>query len=118
MTLTKEQILAADDLKRIPVDVPEWGGKVYVTELTGAERGQFEMLMVGSDGKAKPIGEYLPIMKAQLVGRTLVNETGERIFTNEEVDALAKKNSQVLERIFKVAEKLNSVLGMEDVAKN
>ena len=35
--LTKEAILAADDLPREKVDVPEWGGEVYVRALTGAQ---------------------------------------------------------------------------------
>ena len=29
--LSKQDILAANDLKRVEVDVPEWGGKVWVT---------------------------------------------------------------------------------------
>jgi len=42
MTLNKEQILRADDLKTEEVDVPEWGGSVRVRVLTGTERDAFE----------------------------------------------------------------------------
>ena len=45
--LNREAILAAEDLPRELVEVPEWGGAVYVRALTGAERDQFEASKIG-----------------------------------------------------------------------
>jgi hypothetical protein len=38
MTLSADAILAADDIVTEAVDCPEWGGKVLVKAMTGAER--------------------------------------------------------------------------------
>jgi hypothetical protein len=42
MTLTRDSILNAKDLKKELVKVPEWGGEVYVRCMTGSERDAFE----------------------------------------------------------------------------
>ena len=38
----RESIIAANDLKRESVEVPEWGVTVYVRTMTGEERDQYE----------------------------------------------------------------------------
>ena len=43
--LTKEQMLAADDIKSERVEVPEWGGDVMVRGLTGTQRDAWEASM-------------------------------------------------------------------------
>ena len=40
--LSKEAILAADDLPREKVNVPEWGGEVLVRTMSGTDRDAFE----------------------------------------------------------------------------
>ena len=52
-TLTKDQIVAAVDIKTEVVEVPEWGGAVAVRELTGLERDAFEQSMVRVDADGK-----------------------------------------------------------------
>ena len=44
--LTRDQILQANDLVTETVEVPEWGGSVFVKSLTGVERDQFEAAIV------------------------------------------------------------------------
>ena len=46
MTLTKDQILEANDLQSESVTVPEWGGDVLVRTMTGADRDAFEASMI------------------------------------------------------------------------
>jgi len=48
MTLTRDAILAANDTKLVPVEIPEWGGTVYVRPMTGAERDSYDMEMVAT----------------------------------------------------------------------
>jgi len=66
-------------LKRAEAAVPEWadaldGAKLYVRELTGAERGEFEAEL--ADPKKADIGK----LRLKLVARTLVTEKGDQVF--------------------------------------
>ena len=44
--LSKDAILAADDLPRETVHVPEWGGDVYVRTMSGTDRDAFETSLI------------------------------------------------------------------------
>jgi len=107
--LSKEEILGANDLIREVVNVPEWGGDVYVYTMTGEERDSFEVSIV--DGKGKTT--FLNI-RAKLCARTIRDEEGNRIFTDKEIDLLGKKSGIALDRIFDVAKRLNGI-GKEEI---
>lgn len=49
--LTREQILKAQDRTYKDVSCPEWGGKVRIQSLSGAERDQFEESILGQKSK-------------------------------------------------------------------
>ena len=108
----RDKILAASDLKRELVEVPEWGMSVYVATMTGTERDAFESSTVTVRGKKKDIN--LNNFRARFLVKVLVDETGERIFSDADATDLGKKNSTILTRLFEVAQKLNG-LGDEDV---
>ena len=116
--LTKANILAASDLKTEDVEVPEWGGTVRVRSFTGRERDAFEASMVRGDGKDRKVD--LTNMRARLVGLTVIDEAGQRLFTDEEVDLLGSKSGAALDRVFAVAQKLNGLSGadVEELSKN
>jgi hypothetical protein len=105
--LTKEAILAADDLPRELVNVPEWGGDVFVRTMTGADRDAFEASLIGKEGRMENV-------RARLVSLTLCTETGDRLFDDAEVAALGKKSARALDRVFSVAQRLNGI-GTEQV---
>lgn len=90
--LTREHIFAADDLPRVKVDVPEWGGSVYVRVMTGAELFRSATL----DGLS-------------VVALATVNEKGEPLFTADDVEALSSKNGAVLMRLFQEIVSLNAL---------
>lgn len=100
--LTREQILAAADLPRESVDVPEWGGTVIVQTMTGADRDAFEASVITADGKPN-----LRNMRAKLVAACVVDESGHRLFTAADIEALGGKSASALERISRVAQRLN-----------
>ena len=105
MTLTKEQILNADDLKRKEVDVPEWGGTVLLRELTGRERDSFEE---GSlDRKTRDI--KMTNMRARLVAMSAIDDLGERLFTQAEANELGGKSAAALNRCFEVSCSLSGI---------
>ena len=116
--LSKTAILAANDLKSEDIEVPEWGGAVRVRSFTGRERDAFEASMVRGDGKDRKVD--LTNMRARLVGLTVIDETGQRLFTDEEVDLLGAKSGAALDRVFAVAQKLNGLSGadVEELSKN
>jgi hypothetical protein len=116
--LSKTAILAAQDLQTEDVEVPEWGGAVRVRSFTGRERDAFEASMVRGDGRDRRVD--LTNMRARLVGLTVIDESGQRLFTDEEADLLGAKSGAALDRIFAIAQKLNGLSGadVEELAKN
>ena len=116
--LSKTAILAANDLKSEDVEVPEWGGAVRVRSFTGRERDAFESSMVRGEGRDRKVD--LTNMRARLVGLTVIDETGQRLFTDDEVDLLGAKSGAALDRVFAVAQKLNGLSGadVEELSKN
>jgi hypothetical protein len=115
MILSREQILAAQDLRREKVTVPEWGGDVFVKALTGLERDGFDMSLIGADRKADLLGA-----RAKLAVRCIVDENGERLFGDDDVQFLAAKSATALERIGRVAQRLNGMgdSELEDIKGN
>lgn len=100
--LTKDQILSSSDLPSEEVPVPEWGGKVFVRTMSGAERDAFEQAIVDArKGKASVN------VRATLAVRVVTNAAGERVFDDEDAEALGKKSGRALGRIFDVAQRLN-----------
>jgi hypothetical protein len=111
--LTKEQILGADDRRTEDVEVPEWGGTVRVRALSGRERDAYEagIVQVRGDGSRNVTLENI---RSRLVSLTVVDESGERIFSDGDVKALGEKSAAALERVFDVARKLSG-LSEDDV---
>jgi hypothetical protein len=98
MTLTREQILASRrDRKPVLLEVPEWGGDVYVRVMSAADQAEL------SEG-VKPA--ELPI---RVILHCLVDEAGERILTDEDAEALAKEDFPVILRVFAFVAKLNGL---------
>ena len=116
--LSKTALLTANDLQTEDVEVPEWGGAVRVRSFTGRERDAFEASMVRGDGRDRKVD--LTNMRARLVGLTVIDETGQRLFTDDEVDLLGAKSGAALDRVFAVAQKLNGLSGadVEELSKN
>jgi hypothetical protein len=116
--LTREQILAADDLKRETVPVPEWGGDVIVKSLTGAERDEFEDSVVRQRGKSRELN--LRNARARLVSLSLVDEAGSRLFSAGDVEQLGRKSAAALDRVFGAAQRLSGLTeqDVDELAKN
>jgi hypothetical protein len=100
--LTRESILALDDRPRREVFVPAWNGSVYVRALSGAERATFERI-VFSDG-ATDDG-----IMAKIVALCTVDQNGERLFTEEDVEALNGKNAKALHTVAQAALAFNAL---------
>lgn len=108
MYLDKDAILKADDLPSEDVEVPEWGGTVRVRGLTGTERDRFEFSMAAARKDSSDVE-----VRAQVVGRCLVDGDGNRLFTDKELAKLGAKSGVALDRLF---DKVRELSGMGDEA--
>lgn len=113
MTL-KEQILQANDLRLMEVDVPEWQCKVWLRSWSAGERGR-----VYSAYKKHQAGDNLGELLGCVLANTLCDQSGKLVFTGpEDYIDLANKSGEVCERLFLAAQQHNG-MGQEaiDAAK-
>ena len=99
MALDRKSILAADDVRKEKIHVPEWKGDVFLRVLTGTDRDRFEESYADQKMKA---------FRIRFLLLALCDEDGERLFTDEESDILGKKSSVVINRLFEAGWKLNA----------
>lgn len=106
--LSKDDILAMDDLKMEEVVVPEWNGRpVLISELTAAGKNAYQASVVEMQGSiAKPKLEH---STAKLLVRALVDAKRQPIFAETDIIRLGSKSAAVLERLAKIARRLSGM---------
>ena len=106
--LSKAEILGQNDLKYEDVQVPEWGDAwVRVRSMSASERDHFEAGTVRGNGRSATTN--LEHIRARLCIACVVDETGERVFAEEDTFPLGAKSAAALDRIFTVARRLNKM---------
>lgn len=115
MSLTKDDILRAPDIKTEKVEVPEWGGSVHVRTMTGAERDAWESRLLAVTETKK-----YDNLRATLVAMTCSDENGNRLFSDGDIEALGRKSAAALGRIYDVALRVNALTreAREELLKN
>jgi hypothetical protein len=103
VSLTKEQILAADDSGLLKIAVPEWGGDVYIRVMTVGERDAYE----NEWQRKKDTG--VDDFRTKFLVRCLVDEKGNRLFDNGDVAKLAAKSAKVMNRVWMAAMEHNNL---------
>ncbi|MEI8285697.1 MAG: hypothetical protein WCG15_00210 [Actinomycetes bacterium] len=103
MSLTKDQILAADDLGLLEIKVKEWGGSVFCRVMSCGERDSYENDWVLN--KAKGVENF----RTKFLAKCLCDEKGTRLFTDAEVEQLAKKSAKVMSRVWQKAMEHNAL---------
>ena len=114
MILSREQILEKNDLPSELVEVPEWGGAVWVRGMSGAERDSFEDSIIAGEKGSRVVN--ISNFRAKLAVRSIVDEQGRRLFTDDDADLLGAKSAAGLQRIVEVAKRL-SAFSPEDVSE-
>ena len=109
MLLNREQILGVDDLRTLIVNVPEWGGDIKLRTMSIAAQLEYE--------KIKDNGEQRELLLG-LLCESIVDEDNKPLFNKDDLDALSKKSTTVLCRLFNQALDLNIPPKIEDIAKN
>lgn len=115
--LSAEQILQTEDLKTEKVSVPEWGGDVLVSVMSGEDRDAFERY-VSADGRT--MKKDINNMRAKLASLTLVDEHGKKLFSELTVAKLGAKSGIALSRVCAVATRINCLTpeSMAELEKN
>lgn len=97
--LGKNAILSADDFEYADVSCPEWGGEVRVRGLTAADQAYIAKLSNQDKKETLTLNVFI---------RGVVNENGERIFSNADIDELKTRSYAVIERVAKKIIELTS----------
>jgi len=111
----REDILSCDDIVKEELYIPEWKTTIWVKVMSGEEKDQWEASRFDKNGKPK-----MEQLRARIVVQVAVDKDGKRLFTNDDIAALSKKNANALERVMIAASKLNQISDaeIEELAKN
>jgi hypothetical protein len=109
MKSLSQQILDCDDTTIEPIDLPEWGVKAFIRTMTGTDRDSWEMYASKQLDKVNGVN-----IRGKLACICLCDEKGKRLFGDGQAEALSKKNSKALNRVYEAALKLNK-LSDEDI---
>lgn len=97
--LDKAAILGAADLPLEKVEVPEWGGGVWIRPLTLDERDQFENWTTRRQDGDRRLTDCRGGI-AKMVIACVVDARCERVFQDNEVEHLQKKSARAVQRIY------------------
>lgn len=129
--LTREQILEAKDIQTKEIDVPEWGGKLRIKQLSAKEYSDITMNMVNikkiaakqiskknADDVEDAINENaIKNQKILLIIKSIVDENMKPLFTEADMELLYQKNTNVIDRVISEIEQFNTV-STEHAKKN
>ena len=96
----RERILAADDLGREDVEIEEWGETIPVRGLTAGEVEKW-----GRDVNAGSMDDIM----SKMVAAVCMNGNGQRLFTDEDVEALSGKSPSAILKLFNAAQRLSGI---------
>ena len=99
----------ADDIQIEELEVPEWGGKIYVRGMSGTARDIFDESILVDGPKGQPQKASMIDARAKLAAATICNKEGILLFSLKDIKALGKKSSAPLTRIFEVGQRLSGL---------
>lgn len=99
-----------------PVPLPG-GHTAYVRPMTVAERDGLEAARYDGDRKM-PTGEWLRQFRAQLLIRAACDADGNRLFGDEDLDAVKALSAEIAEPLVDAAVKVNGMAAAAEPEKN
>ena len=109
--LNPSAILTSSDLRRKVVPVPEWGGDILLQELSGAAREDL-LIWARTQDQTKEPG-LIRGFRERLIIYSAIDENGEPLFSLADataMDALGRKNNDVLSRLSLAIQRLSGLL--------
>lgn len=109
-----DDVLPISDREYVDVEVEEWQGTVRLAVMSAAAREEWEDFIRAGAVTEEVNGETRlvklpPNATATLIALCWIDEEGRRITDKEKVAALGEKSRAVLERLYRVAAKLNAL---------
>ena len=117
--LTKDAIKGNKSTPKMKkVEIPEWGGHVFVRELTAHGRDRFEDVMFAFNTETGKVemrqGQQ---RRTFFLVLTVCDENGDAVFTDEDISWLSEMEFSVIDRIYQEAQKINGMT-VEKATKN
>lgn len=111
--LTKEDIFSVP-LQIQEVDVPEWGGIVYVKEMTALQIEQNAQAVIKNNGDT----DYNKAVKLPVIHciRQVVDADGNRLFSEADTKKLSGKQGGAIRRVAKAVQELSGQGGKDNDA--
>ena len=117
--LTAADILACEDLPRALVALPLWKGSVWVRALTLREQDEIrakaasQMTVVGNQKtglfEVKEGASRIREIRAYTVALGAIDESGNRLFSDDQVSALDQKSAAMVDLLFAKITELSSM---------
>ena len=118
MALTRDEIKAKRAVRpRVPVEVPELGGTVYVAKMSARDRDDFEYMVTG--GKVG-VTQTPRNIRARFLTLVCLNEDGSRMFEEADAEWLGELDTEAVQKIVDVGFRLNGIgsNALEEATKN
>lgn len=115
-TLRERLLEKASSLKIEPIHA--FGEDLFVKELTGKERDEFESSLTIISGKN--ITPNMSNARAKLVIKCLCDDKGIRVFDDADLEAVGAMPARELDKVFEVAQKMSGLkqADIEELSKN
>ncbi len=112
--LTREEMIQAGaPRKSESVHIPEWGGDVFVREITAGEYDVIQLAIYDA-GKRGSNREF----RARWVSAFLCDESGARLFSDGEIATIANMGAKAIDRIYEAGQKFNKLDEADELEKN
>lgn len=111
--LTPQQILEQKTLIVEELEVPEWGGSVYVKMLSAKERDEFESGLMTVNKQGQPVDNRKGA-RARLVQLAVVHQDGRPYFTRHDIRTLNELPAAGLQRVFNKVNEM-AAISEEDI---
>ena len=98
---TRDMILSVDDLPTREIEIPEWDMWVRVRGLTASQSEKMRRLI-----DLERDGEEVENFRGLIAAWTLVDELGERLFSDSDADELGQRHITALDRIIAVVNEM------------
>lgn len=114
--LTKAEIDGCKDGDPKKMEVPEWGGHIYIRTLGLRDWRAFQKRIAAADENI----DELEALQYELAAMSICDEQGEPLYTKEDAESLSNRNGLALQRVIDTALAANGVSDddVEDEVKN
>jgi hypothetical protein len=112
MGLREKLIDTKSNLKRVQVDLPEFDQPVFVREMTGRERHEYQLTIESSRDEDENLPSFYPLM-FKLVQLVTEDEDRASVFKPDDLDAIQQIPSRIIEAIYTQASIVSGLLKKE-----